>query len=187
MKFSSAVKIITALVLLPAATPAAEYRIDTAGMHAFIEFKVNHLGFSLVSGRFNRFDGRFGWDKNNPASSDVEVIIETGSVDTNHRERDNHLLSSDYLNVARYPEATFQSIKYEGDRNRGKLTGNLTLNGVTREISLDIERIGEGPDPWGGYRAGFVATTTLHAPDFGYGRLVPARVELSMSLEGIRQ
>ncbi len=187
MKYSTITKAFLIIMLFPATSFAADYRIDTSGMHAFIEFKVNHLGFSLISGRFNRFDGGFSWDENNPAAAAVEVVIETGSVDTNHSERDNHLLSSDYLNAAKFPTATFKSTRYGGDNDGGVLIGELTLNGVTREITLEVERIGQGNDPWGGYRAGFVGKTTLHAPDFGYGRMVPARVDLIMSLEGIRQ
>lgn len=181
--------LFTAILTIAGVTTAsaASYKIDTQGMHGFIEFKVSHLGFSIISGRFNSFDGGFSWDESSPADSSVEVSIHTGSVDTNHKERDNHLLSADFLNAGKHPLATFKSTKYEGDSKKGILTGDFTLNGVSKEITIEIERIGEGKDPWGGYRAGFLGKTSLHAPDFGYGRMVPAKIDLTMSVEGIRQ
>lgn len=169
-------------------THAADYKIDTNGMHAFIEFKVPHMGFGIISGRFESFEGTFSWDKDDPSKSSAEVVIQTKSIDTNHEERDNHLTSADFLNVPKYPTASFKSTSYEGDASGGKLMGQFTLNGVTKPITLDIKFVGEGKDPWGGYRAGFSGTTTLNSSDFGYtSRMFPGNVELSMAVEGIRQ
>ena len=119
-----------ALGSIGTALPAADYAIDTA--HSFVEFRIKHLGYSWLYGRFNRFSGHFSYDADNPQASAVSVSIDTASVDTNHAERDKHLRGSDFLDVAKYPEATFESTKYAGDAQGGTLEGMLTLHGVTK-------------------------------------------------------
>ena len=146
------------------------------------------MGFSMISGRFAQFDGVFSWDQNDPSSASAEIVIQMASVDTNHAERDNHLRSSDYLTVANFPTATFTSTGYDGDANGGTLRGDLTLNGVTQEIALEVSKVGEGKDPWGGYRAGFSGVANLRAEDFGYTNpIFPQDIELEMSVEGVQQ
>lgn len=182
-----------ALATAFAATPvmAADYVIDTQGAHASINFKIDHLGFSYVVGRFNDFEGSFTWDADNPEASEVEVTINAASIDSNHAERDRHVRSDDFLDVRRYSEARFVSSSYEDlGEGRGKLTGDLTLMGETRSIEIDVEKVGEGQDPWDGYRAGFTGTTELHLPDFGINfNLGPAAetVYMDLHLEGVRQ
>jgi len=108
-------KLFTALTMaavlsLPGLAQAAEkYEFDTEKQHAFIQFRIQHLGFSWLHGRFNEFDGRFTYDPENPANSQVRVTIDTASVDTNHAERDKHLREEDFLYVKEYPEARFVS------------------------------------------------------------------------------
>ena len=177
-----------ALGSIGTALPAADFAIDTA--HSFIEFRIKHLGYSWLYGRFNRFSGHFSYDADNPHASAISVSIDTASVDTNHAERDKHLRGSDFLDVAKYPEATFESTKYSGDAQSGTLEGMLTLHGVTKPISIHLEKLGEGNDPWGGYRAGFIGTTTLTRRDFGISyNLGPASesMELELGIEGIRK
>ncbi len=182
------------LFLLPAtatAEAAERYMIDTQGQHAFIEFRIQHLGYSWLYGRFDKFSGEFTLDRDSLANSSVAVEIETASVDTNHAERDKHLRSADFLNVSEFPKASFEStaVKSTGDAS-GVISGNLTLNGVTQPVEIEVEEIGHGPDPWGGYRAGFLGTTTLTLADFDIDYdLGPASrtVELTLSIEGIRQ
>ena len=177
-----------ALGSIGTALPAADYAIDTA--HSFVEFRIKHLGYSWLYGRFNRFSGHFSYDADNPQASAISVSIDTASVDTNHAERDKHLRGSDFLDVAKYPEATFESTKYSGDAQSGTLEGILTLHGVTKPISIHLEKLGEGNDPWGGYRAGFIGTTTLTRRDFGISyNLGPASetMELELGIEGIRK
>ncbi|MFN2310225.1 MAG: YceI family protein [Gammaproteobacteria bacterium] len=182
---------LAAALSLPSLAPAADYVIDTAKAHAFIQFRIQHLGFSWLYGRFNQFEGDFTYDADTPAANRVNVVIKTASIDTNHAERDKHLRSDDFLDVRKFPEARFVSTGYEdlGD-GKAQITGDLTLHGVTRPVSLAVEYIGEGKDPWGGYRAGFYGTTSLKLADFGITRdLGPAAqsVELMLSVEGIRQ
>ena len=178
-------------LLAPALTKAAEYLIDTKEAHAFIQFRIRHLGYSWLLGRFNDFEGHFTYDRREPEASRVEVTIRTASIDSNHAERDKHLRGEDFLDVDRYPEARFVSTSYkENDDDTATLKGDLTLHGVTRPITIDVEHIGHGPDPWGGYRRGFAGSATLRLSDFGVDYdLGPAarEVELFLSVEGIRQ
>lgn len=190
-KHSAHALALAAALSLPGLAPAADYVIDTEGAHAFVQFRIQHLGYSWLYGRFNRFEGTFTYDEKNPAANKVEVVIKTASIDSNHAERDKHLRSDDFLDVAKFPEARFVSTRFE-DQGDGKavLTGDLTLHGVTKPVVIDVTRIGEGTDPWGGYRAGFQGTTTLKLADFNITRdLGPAsqEVELTLSVEGIRQ
>ena len=170
---------------------AAEYEIDTKGSHAFIQFKIPHLGYSWLLGRFNTFEGRFSYDEKDPSASRVEVVIQTKSIDSNHAERDKHLRDEDFLDVDRFPEARFVSTAYtEKADGNGILTGNLTLRGVTRPISINVKQIGAGMDPWGGYRRGFEGETRLTLKDYGIDFNLGAastEVQLGLYLEGIRQ
>jgi len=170
---------------------AADYVIDKQGQHAFVNFKISHLGYSWLYGTFKDFDGTFSYDAANPEASKVNVTLKTASVDTNHAERDKHLRSADFLNVSKHDTATFEStsVKSTGE-GTADVTGNLTLNGVTKPVVIAAKFIGEGKDPWGGYRAGFEGTTTLKLKDFDITKdLGPASesVELIISIEGIRK
>lgn len=167
------------------------YAFDKKDAHQFITFKISHLGYSWLYGRFNDFDGEFFYDAENPENSTVNVTINTASVDSNHGERDKHLRSEDFLFVGDYPQATFKSTSVKlDDEDEAEITGDFTLRGVTKEITLDVEMLGHGDDPWGGYRMGFEAETELKLADFG----IPTNlgkasetVEIIMSVEGIRQ
>ncbi|MEC6908070.1 YceI family protein [Photobacterium piscicola] len=169
---------------------ADDYKIDTSGSHASIQFRIQHLGYSWLVGRFNTFDGQFSYDENQPEASKVTVNIETASVDSNHAERDKHLRSKDFLNVDKFPKASFVSRSFK-DLGNGKATmiGDLTLNGVTKPVTINVENIGAGNDPWGGYRRGFVGTTMITLKDYDIETdLGPAStmVELELNVEGIR-
>jgi polyisoprenoid-binding protein YceI len=177
-------------LLAPGWVQAEDYVIDTKGAHAFVQFRIQHLGYSWLYGRFNDFSGRFSYDEKDPAAAKVEVVIKTASVDSNHAERDKHLRAEELLNVAKYPEARFKSISYKPTGpGKATLTGELTLHGVTKPITIDVTEIGHGRDPWGGYRRGFEGTTRLKLKDYDIQRdLGPAsaEVELTLSVEGIR-
>jgi polyisoprenoid-binding protein YceI len=172
-------------------TRADDYVIDTKGSHAFIQFQIPHLGYSLLLGRFNDFSGEFSYDADAPDTASVAVTINTASIDSNHAERDKHLRGEDFLDVDKYPQAEFVSTGYrENPDGTAVLSGNLTLHGVTRPVQIDVEPVGQGPDPWGGYRMGFTGSTRLKLADYGIDYdLGPASrdVDLFFSIEGIRQ
>ena len=170
---------------------AADYAIDKQGQHAFVNFKISHLGYSWLYGTFKDFDGSFSFDAAKPQDSKVNVTLNTTSVDTNHAERDKHIRSGDFLNVSKHPTATFAStsVKSTGE-GTADITGDLTLNGVTKPVVIAAKFIGEGKDPWGGYRAGFEGSTKLKLKDFDIQKdLGPASqdVELIISVEGVRK
>ncbi|WP_299011067.1 YceI family protein [uncultured Shewanella sp.] len=170
---------------------AADYVIDTQGVHASIEFRVSHLGYSFVVGRFNEFEGEFSFDKDKLADAKVNVIINTTSVDSNHAERDKHLRGSDFLNVGKHPKASFTSTSVV-DKGEGNfiINGDFTLNGVTKPLAITAHEIGEGKDPWGGYRAGFEGTAEFALKDYNIKMdLGPAskNVKLDLIIEGIKQ
>ncbi|ACT06462.1 YceI family protein [Dickeya chrysanthemi Ech1591] len=182
--------VIASLFTWAGVASAADYKIDKEGQHAFVQFRIKHLGYSWLYGTFKDFDGAFTFDENNPSADKVSVTINTNSVDTNHAERDKHIRGAEFLNATKYPQATFTStaVKKEGDEL--KITGDLTLNGVTKPLTLDAKPVGQGNDPWGNYRAGFEAEGKLKLKDFNITTdLGPAsqEVELIISIEGIRK
>jgi polyisoprenoid-binding protein YceI len=174
---------------------AADYTIDKEGQHAFVNFKISHLGYSYIYGSFKDWSGTFSFDAAKPEDSKIDITLKTASVYTNHAERDKHISSKDFLDVATYPEATFKStsVKSTGKNADGKMTadvtGDLTLHGVTKPVVVKTTFLGEGKDPWGGYRAGFEGTTTIKRSDFGTMKdLGPASesLELIISFEGVK-
>lgn len=183
--------LVLAMSVLALPSQAADYDIDIKGAHAFIQFRIKHLGYSWLLGRFNKFSGQFNYDEKNPNAAKIEVNIDTSSIDSNHAERDKHLRSKDFLHVSKYPTASFVSTSFrETGKGKAVLKGKLTLHGVTKAITLDVDHVGHGADPWGGYRRGFAGSTTLTLADFGIKRdLGPASrsVEMFLSIEGVRR
>lgn len=192
MKQLLATLLLTLALALPVQA-AENYVIDTKGQHAFIQFKIKHLGYSWLIGHFNTFSGSFTYDETNPANNSINVDIDVASLFSNHAERDKHLRSPDFFDVARFPTASFISTGYEdkGD-GKGVLNGKLTLRDITRDVIIQVNQIGAGKDPWGGYRRGFEGNTTLHLSDYNMlkaGMLGPVaeNVEMYFSFEGVRQ
>ena len=189
--FISLFILFTIAAMLPKTLQAQEYVIDTKKAHAFIQFKISHLGYSWIYGRFNDFEGEFTYDEKNPELSTVAISIDTASVDTNMAERDKHLRSDDFLDVEKFASATFKSTSYEIEENgRASLKGDFTLHGVTRPIEITVREIGSGKDPWGGFRRGFEGSFRFALADYGIVKeLGPAskEVEIFLSMEGIRK
>jgi len=174
---------------------AADYTIDKEGQHAFIDFTISHLGYSFIHGTFKDWTGNFSFDAAKPEDSKISIDIKTASVDTNHAERNKHISSKDFLDVATYPDAKFVSTKVTnvGKNANCKTTadveGDLTLHGVTKPVVIKATFNGEGKDPWGGYRAGFNGTTSIKRSDFGKMMdLGPASdvVDFDISFEGVK-
>ena len=177
-----------AILFGPLSAMAAEYKLDPT--HSFINFKVSHLGFSWLLGRFNKLSGELSFDPADPDASKISVLIDTTSLDSNHSERNIHLKGDEYLDVETYPEAKFVSTSYLGGEQSGTVSGKLTLHGVTKDIKFNIKKVGEGDDPWGGYRAGFEGSITIKRTDFGMeSNLGPLAndVYLDLFIEGVRK
>ena len=175
--------------------PIATWNIDPS--HSSLGFSVRHMVVSKTRGRFTRWSGQLRFDPEDVKASSVEVSTDPASIDTADGQRDDHLRSPDFFDVANFPAASFRSSKVEdlgGDRYR--VTGDLTVHGVTRPVVLATTYEGSGKDPWGGERAGFVATTSIDRKDFGLhwnkaletgGLLVGEKVDLILEIEAVKQ
>ena len=152
-----------------ASQAAEQFQIDPA--HTNIVFIVNHLGYSNMIGQFQEFDGEFALDGNNHSGGMVNFTIKTGSVDTDHEARDDHLRSPDFFNAAEFPEMTFKSTSVSGSDKKLQVTGDLTLLGVTKPVTLDVDVNDMKPHPLPQYNgvlvAGFSARSTIKRSDFG--------------------
>jgi polyisoprenoid-binding protein YceI len=170
-------------------TQADSFKIDPA--HSSINFKIGHFGISNVYGRFDTFSGTFTLDQNDPSKNAVNVEIKTDSVDTNVPDRDKHIKSPDFFNAAQFPTATFKSTSVKKiDDKTYEVTGDFTLRGVTKPVTLNVKAIGSGTDPKGAFRSGWEATATLKRSDFEVKTFLPAvtdEVGLLISVEGIKQ
>ncbi|MFO0592616.1 MAG: YceI family protein [Polyangiaceae bacterium] len=141
------------------------FTIDAA--HSHVNFSVRHLVVAKVRGRFTKFSGAFAFDPAAPAQSHVAVSIDVNSIDTSDAQRDGHLKSPDFFDAENHKEITFKSKSVEGKGSDFKVTGDLTIHGVTKEVTLDVEYAGISKDPWGNEKAGFEAKTTINRKDFG--------------------
>jgi polyisoprenoid-binding protein YceI len=173
---------------------AGTYDFDAS--HSHIGFKVRHLMVSKVRGRFADFEGTVTIGEN-PLDSAVEVVVQLSSIDTKDAGRDEHLRSADFFDVETNPTMTYTST---GVREAGKgsfvVDGNLTLNGITKPVVLDLELDGITTDPWGNQRAGFTATASIDREDFGVtwnqaleagGVMVGKKVEIEIEAEIVKQ
>ncbi len=165
-----------------------EYRIDPR--HSGVEFEISHLGFSIMQGNFETLSGNFTYVPGKPRATSISVVIKTDSVDTNDAERDKHLRDKKFLNVKKFPEATFESTSAKVGDKGGSIKGKLTLHGVTKEITIKVDSVGAGNDPWGGYRRGYVGHTKIKRSDFDMNHnLGPLSddMKLRLFIEGIRK
>ena len=174
--------------------PLNTYEIDPT--HSAVHFSVRHLMVSNVRGEFTKLSGTIKFDPENPASSSVEATIDVNSISTRDQQRDAHLKSADFLDAEKFPTMTFRSKRVEVQSGGGKVTGDLTIHGVTREITLDVEGPSqEMKDPWGKQRIGASATTKLSRKEFGLtwnaaletgGVMVGDEVKINIDVEFVR-
>jgi polyisoprenoid-binding protein YceI len=170
------------------------FTIDKA--HSEAHFQVRHL-VTRVRGRFSDFEGTVEFDEARPEQSRVDFTIRTASIDTNEPDRDKHLRSEDFFFVDKYPTITFTSTRIaKATENEFKVTGDLTIRGVTKPITLDVTYLGSAKDPWGNLKAGFEAETTLNRKEFGLmwnaaletgGFLVGDEVKVTLSIQAAAQ
>jgi polyisoprenoid-binding protein YceI len=172
---------------------AGTYAIDKA--HTTIGFVARHLVVTKVRGQFNEFEGTVVVG-DTPASSSVNVTIDVASIDTREPQRDAHLKSADFFEHEAHPQITFVSTGIAADGGDWKVTGDLTIRGVTKPVTLDVEFNGATPDPWGGTRLGFSAEAEINRNDYGVsfnaaletgGLVVGDKVKLEIEAELILQ
>jgi polyisoprenoid-binding protein YceI len=164
--------------------------------HSAIHFWVRHMVISKVHGRFSRWSGALELDPADLTRSKVDVRVDAASIDTQVADRDAHLRSADFLDVARHPEIAFRSKRIEKGGSGYRVVGDLSIRGVAREVILEAEYAGTGKDPWGNERAGFSARTVLDRRDFGLvwnaaleagGVLVGEKVEITLEIEAVKK
>jgi polyisoprenoid-binding protein YceI len=159
--------VLTLFFTFPALSRAATWQIDPD--HSSFQFKVRHLMVSNVKGDFTKVKGAVTMDDKDISNLNVELTIEAASVNTGHAKRDEHLRAADFFDVAKYPTITFVSKKVMKDGpDRLKVTGDLTMHGVTREVTVTVEGpTQEVKDPWGNFRRGATGTARINRKDFG--------------------
>lgn len=180
---------------LDATTAVETYAVDLS--HSTVQFKVRHLGFSKVTGRFNDFEATVHVDPENLGTLEAHATIQAASVTTGEKKRDEHLRSADFFDVEAFPTLTFTSKEVTSvDGDTFKLAGDLTIHGITRPVVLNVAYLGQATDPWGGARVAFEARTKINRTDFGLtwnsvleagGLLVAEEVEITLEVQGVKQ
>jgi polyisoprenoid-binding protein YceI len=175
------------------ATTRRTWVIDAA--HSEAQFTVRHMMIAKVRGHFGTLSGTIELDSEDVSRSSVEVAIDAASIDTREAQRDAHLRSADFLDVEKFPQITFRSRRVTPQGGgRLSIVGDLTIHGVTREVTLDAREEGTGKDPWGNERIGFSATTRIDRREYGLewnqaletgGFLVGHDIDISLEVEGI--
>jgi|SRR5579863_295930 len=172
------------------------YQIDPA--HSAAQFKVRHMMIANVKGEFTKVSGTVTSDPSNPSATQIQAVIDTSSISTRDEQRDGHLKSADFFDVARFPSITFQSSQVTPSGSDSyEAVGDLTIHGVTQPIALTVEEVtSEAKDPWGNMRRGATAKTKIRRKDFGLnwnvaleagGFLVGDEIEITIDVELIRQ
>ena len=183
--------VLAAALAMASPTLAADtYRLDKS--HTTVGFQVRHI-FTMLGGKFQDFSGTIQVDRAKPESSSVEFTIQTASIDTNEPKRDEHLKSPDFFDAANQPTITFKSTSVKpAGKDAYEVTGDLTMRGVTKQVTLPVTFLGEGKDPWGNEKMGFELATTLDRKDYGInwnktldqgGLLVGDQVKVQISVE----
>ena len=182
-------------LLIPALGHAATWELDPA--HSSIGFAIRHMMISTVRGQFRTFTGKAVGDPASPGAASIEASIDAASIDTGNEKRDAHLKTADFLDVEKFPKITFKSKRIEpAGAGKAKVTGDLTLHGVTKQVVLDVE--GPTPvikDPMGNTKAGAHATTKINRKDFGIvwnkamdggGLMVGDEIDITIDVEAVK-
>lgn len=193
MKYVIKTTALAAALVLACSHALAEqeiYKIDEN--HSFANWSLRHVA-SKTSGTFSDITGKILIDRENLANSSVDAKINMLSVNSSHAKRDKHIKEADYLDTEKFATATFVSKKIEASsKTEGVMTGVLTMHGVAKEMTFSFKVLGFGSDPWGGYRTGFEAKTSLKASDFGFGwgikpnASVGDDIEITLLIEGVK-
>lgn len=170
------------------------YAIDPG--HSRFGFVARHAMVTKVRGQFSEFEGSLDLDGDQPANSSAELTIKAASIDTRNADRDNHIRSNDFLAMDEYPEINFKTTAIEGGPETWQVTGDLTIRGVTKSVTVDVHFLGASPDPWGNTRVGFEGSTVINRKDWGVswnlaieagGVLVSEKVTLEFEIAAVKQ
>ena len=181
--------------LLSLAAQAGHFEVDPS--HSNVSFTVRHI-VSKVSGDFSDYEGTFMFDEKKPNDASVNFTVKSASIDTKNKKRDDHLKSPDFFNIEKFPTITFKSTKVNktAGKNKFKVMGDMTMLGVTKPTTWDVEFLGKAGDPWGNMRAGFTASTKINRKDFGMnwnktldkgGIMLGEDVTLNLNVEAIEK
>ena len=173
---------------------SANFKIEET--HTAVSFAISHLGFSETHGRFNNVSGNLTYDAANSSKGSLNVTIVADSIDTNNKQRDDHLRGPDFFNVKQFPKIEFKSSKVEATNDGWNVTGTMTMHGESKEITIPLKKNGEGETPFRDYRIGFSGELKIKRSDFGMKGMIPAEgtkkgigdeVTIWISFEAVRQ
>jgi polyisoprenoid-binding protein YceI len=188
-----ALAFVLAIGSLQSPLRADEFTVDPS--HTSVIFGISHLGYSFTYGRFNKVSGEFTLDPAKPDAASFTLAIDAASIDTNDAKRDDHLRGPDFLNTGEFPVISFKSnkvaVEKKDDATIYVVSGELTMHGVTKPVTLQLQKLGEGPGPTGqGFHTGFNCQTKLNRSEWGMTKMVPHigdEVAVTISLEGSRK
>ena len=193
-KMKTILKVFTTLLFSAMLLNASEFTIDKT--HSQVAFKVKHMMISNVQGTFNEYDGDIEFDTKTMQFESLSAEMETKSVDTGIEKRDNHLRSADFFDAKKNPTITFEMKSYKGDKESGKMEGELTIKGITKKVTFDVEIGGVIKDPSGNTRIGFALEGKIKRKEFGLkwnklleagGLAVSETVKLTIEIEAIEE
>ncbi|RDV36589.1 polyisoprenoid-binding protein [Bradymonadaceae bacterium TMQ3] len=163
--------------------------------HSDVAFKVRHMMFAKVTGRFTDWTGTLEFDAENPSAAKTSVVIQAASINTSNEDRDNHLRSGDFFDAEKFPTLAFESTAFKTEGKKILIEGNLTIRDVTKPVTLEAEFLGKAVDPWGNDRVGFNASTSINRKDFGLtwnqaleagGVLVGENIEIEITVQAVK-
>lgn len=173
---------------------SASYTVDAS--HSYVGFSVRHMVVTTVRGQFNEYEGAFDYDPENPAAFTASAVIKTASIDTRNTKRDDHLRNEDFFDAPNHPEITFETTGAEVVGDKLHVRGNLTMRGVTKEITIPVVFSEQVTDPWGNVRIGFEGSTKINRQDWGIswsknldagGLVVSDEVTIELNIQGIQK
>jgi len=188
-KFSAILAIVLLAILSVSAYAAETYKLDPE--HTSVVYRVKYSGVTFVYGRFNGPTGTFVYDEASPSKSSIDMQVDANNIDTAVAKRDNHLKSPDFFNAGEHPLVTFKSTSVKKlNSDTYQVTGNLTLLGKSRKLTVKAKHTGSGKDPWGNFGRGFETSFTIKRSDFGMDFMlggVSDEIGITVSVSGIRQ
>lgn len=188
-----AVACAMALASIQSPLRADDYTVDPS--HTSVIFGISHLGYSFTYGRFDKVSGAFTLDPAKPDAASFTLTIDAASIDTNDAKRDDHLRGPDFLNTGEFPIISFKSnkvaVEKQGESTVYVVSGDLTMHGETKPVTLQLQKLGEGPGPTGqGFHTGFNCQTKLNRSEWGMTKMIPHigdEVAITISFEGVRK